>query len=224
MTATSSGTRAKSGTRGPYQAGIRRRRQILETSVEVFGQFGYNGGSLRQIADRIGVTPTALLHHFGSKEGLLVAVLEYWDDQSDVITGRDFTGLTFIDKQRLVMAKNATLRGLIELFASLSTEATDPAHPAHDFFIRRYRRVFETFEGAFESAKAAGEVRQTIDPAVESRLLIATFDGLQIQWLLEPEIPVTAIFAAHIEGLVDRITLDAPRWKAARLTETVSQQ
>ncbi len=214
----------KSRTRGPYQTGIRRRRQIIEISVDVFGQFGFHGGSLRQIADRVGVTPTALLHHFSSKEGLLVAVLEHWDEQSDVITGTDFAGLAFIDKQRLVMARNATLRGLIELFASLSTEATDAAHPAHDFFIRRYRRVFETFKGAFEAGQADGEVKPTIDPAIEARLLIAAFDGLQIQWLFDAEIPMTAIFAAHIDALIDRVAVDPSGWRARRPLETAPPQ
>src|SRR6478609_7300154 len=65
--------------RGPYRTGIRRREQIVEAATEVFAESGYAGGSIRAIAVRAGITNATLLQHFGSKEGLLQAVLEDWD-------------------------------------------------------------------------------------------------------------------------------------------------
>ena len=43
--------------RGPYQNGIRRRREIIESASRVFASYGFTSGSLRQIADEVGVTP-----------------------------------------------------------------------------------------------------------------------------------------------------------------------
>ena len=71
----STGTNA----RGPYRTGIRRREQIVATAIAVFGEYGYAGGSIRTIAERVGVSHATLLQHFGSKEGLLTAVLQEWD-------------------------------------------------------------------------------------------------------------------------------------------------
>ena len=62
--------------RGPYRTGIRRREQIIATAITVFGEYGYAGGSIRTIADRVGVSHVTLLQHFGTKEGLLTAVLQ----------------------------------------------------------------------------------------------------------------------------------------------------
>lgn len=52
------------------------RAHILEVANELFAQQGYDATSLRQIADRVGVTKAALYYHFSSKEELLVALLE----------------------------------------------------------------------------------------------------------------------------------------------------
>src|ERR1700722_3397963 len=65
--------------RGPYQKGIRRRREIVDAASRIFARYGY-GGSLRQIANDVGVTPAALARHFGNKYGLLQAVLTHWED------------------------------------------------------------------------------------------------------------------------------------------------
>ena len=66
------------GARGPYRNGVKRRREIVMAAALAFGQYGYHGASLRQIADQVGTTNATLIAYFGSKEGLLVAVLEHW--------------------------------------------------------------------------------------------------------------------------------------------------
>jgi AcrR family transcriptional regulator len=192
--------------RGPYKSGIKRRQAIIESAVEVFGKHGFHAGYLRLIADKVGVTPAALLYHFPSKEELLIAALKHWDAQSDDLTGTEFSGLAFIDKQRTVVRRNATLRGLIELFASMSTEATNPDHPAHEFFVQRYDRVVRTFSHAFSTALAAGEVRADLSPETEARSIVALMDGLQIQWLLDPGVPMPEVFDACLESLLERIS------------------
>ena len=52
-----------------------RKRRILSTAVEVFGEQGYRGTSLREIARRVGMSDAGLLHHFGTKTGLLAATI-----------------------------------------------------------------------------------------------------------------------------------------------------
>src|SRR5919107_1273183 len=64
----------------PQKRSGRRRAEILEAAMSVFGERGYANGSLQDIADRVGMTHAGVLHHFGSKEQLLIALLEYRDD------------------------------------------------------------------------------------------------------------------------------------------------
>jgi AcrR family transcriptional regulator len=52
-------------------------RAIIATSERLFGQYGLDGVSLRQIVVAAGqVNPSAVQHHFGSKRGLIQAVYE----------------------------------------------------------------------------------------------------------------------------------------------------
>ena len=49
---------------------------IREAALDLFLRQGYDATSLEEVADRIGVTRPAVLYHFGSKEALLLSVLE----------------------------------------------------------------------------------------------------------------------------------------------------
>jgi TetR/AcrR family transcriptional regulator len=51
------------------------RTRLLNAAVRVFDRKGYAGASVREIAEMAGVTKPALYYHFGSKEGLIVAIL-----------------------------------------------------------------------------------------------------------------------------------------------------
>src|SRR5271169_3138544 len=48
------------------------RERILEVSLELFNEQGYDKTSLREIAERLGVTKAALYYHFERKEDLLL--------------------------------------------------------------------------------------------------------------------------------------------------------
>ncbi len=52
--------------RGQYGKTAARRQEIVDAAVEVFGTMGYNKGSLREVADRVGMSQAGLLHHFPS--------------------------------------------------------------------------------------------------------------------------------------------------------------
>ena len=53
-----------------------RRRELLDTVIGVFAAGGVGGRSLREIADAAGTSHRMLLHHFGSRDELLLAVVE----------------------------------------------------------------------------------------------------------------------------------------------------
>jgi len=56
--------------------GARRRELLLRAALELFGALGYEGTHTRAIAERTGVTESALFRHFRSKRDLYAAVVE----------------------------------------------------------------------------------------------------------------------------------------------------
>jgi AcrR family transcriptional regulator len=55
---------------------LERRRQLLDALVEEFAEGGIGDRSLRDVAAAVGTSHRMLLHHFGSREDLLVAIVE----------------------------------------------------------------------------------------------------------------------------------------------------
>jgi AcrR family transcriptional regulator len=69
-------------------AGAETRERILDVSRELFTEQGYDGTSLREIADELGFTKAALYYHFQSKEEILRALLEPVEAVIDELHGR----------------------------------------------------------------------------------------------------------------------------------------
>jgi AcrR family transcriptional regulator len=172
--------------RGTYAKTAGRRREILEAGIEVFSSNGFRSGSIREIAERVGMSQAGLLHHFSNKNELLAGVLELRDDESRRISNLDSPdGLEHLRGLVNVVEYNASVPGLVELHCILSAEATSPDHPAHAYFVDRYRWVVGFTTRSFEQVRAAGQLAPGVDPASAARSLVALMDGLQVQWLLD---------------------------------------
>ncbi len=52
------------------------RERIQQVALDLFAEQGYDKTSLREIADRLGVTKAALYYHFKTKEEILASTLE----------------------------------------------------------------------------------------------------------------------------------------------------
>jgi len=195
---------AQSRTRGPYRTGIRRREQLIGIAMDVFGEHGFAGGSLRTIAEQAGVNHATLIQHFGSKEGLLTAVLEECDRLTVENSLAEVKGLDYFRRLPDVMGAHQDNRGLLELFTTIAAEASNPAHPGHAFITKRYTANLDTLSAHLQEAVDAGDVAplpaQQIE--IEVRLLTALMDGIGLQWLLNPEIDMRANVSAYVERAI----------------------
>jgi AcrR family transcriptional regulator len=192
--------------RGPYRTGIRRREQIVAAAITVFGEYGFAGSSIRTIADRVGVSHATLLQHFGSKEGLLTAVLQEWDRQTVEARLTDVAGLDYFRRLPEVMGAHRGNRGLLELFTTIAAEASSPTHPAHASIQHRYTDNLATLATHLQQAVDAGDVA-ALTPAqidIEVRLVTAVLDGIGLQWLLDPSTDVVASVETYITHTIAR--------------------
>ncbi len=177
--------------RGAYAKSAERRRTILATALEVFAEAGFRGASIREIAARVGMTDTGVLHHFGGKGKLLLEVVKQKEEE-DAGTLRD----AYL---RDLVARNSARRGTVQLFTTLSAESTDPDHPAHEHFVNRYDAVRRLMAQRLAAEHDAGRMRAGIDPDTAARITVAVMDGLQIQWLLDPDLEMEAAYNDFID-------------------------
>lgn len=163
-----------------------RRQHILAIATEMVGEWGFNDLSLKDLAKRCGVTDAGILHHFGSKERLLLELLQERDRHDeraielDLLTGsivnnRSIEGVQAI--LRTIVAINAAKPELVRLFVVLGAESLVKTHPAHQYFQRRHAATL---------ASLANLVHWVVDdPAATARQITAIMNGLELQWLRE---------------------------------------
>lgn len=184
----------------PRTKGERTRRRIMDSALELFGERGYTSVSLRDVAARAAITHAGMLHYFSGKEDLLITVMIDRDQQEiaalqahvERLSRRDGRPWT-VDDVALPwllwqISRNQQRPDLAPLYVKLSAEATEPSHPAHVYFRKRYARLRRTLTGSMARAFATADPPVTgRDPGEAAARLIALADGVQLQWVLDPE-------------------------------------
>jgi AcrR family transcriptional regulator len=187
--------------RGEYAKSAERRDQILQAGLEVFAASGSRGGSLREVAERVGISQAGLLHHFPSKNSLLTALLERRDADQVRLIG-PVEGVDAMRALVELVTHNAETPGLVALYSVLAAEAIAPDHPVHDYFRNRHAWVSTTLTEAFRLAKERGEVRPEVDPRSAARTVTALVDGLQLQWLMDPSFDMAEEVRRYVQSLL----------------------
>lgn len=165
-----------------YRDGVMRRQLLIEAATEIIGERGYHKARLADIAAAAGCTQAGLLHHFPSKDHLLVAVLEARD--SGVVDTDDIPGTQAGMLPRFLrrLRDNEARPELMGLMAFLSAESIAADHPTHQAFVDRYERLVAEMTQDVRRLLKPG-MRTNVDPEQLARILIATADGMRLQLL-----------------------------------------
>jgi AcrR family transcriptional regulator len=192
--------------RGGYAKGRERRDAILAAANEVFATRGFRGASLATIAKRVGMSEPGLLHHFASKEELLLELLTLRDQHDDErIAEARAAHAHVLDVVLELCRQNEERPGIVRLFTILAAESVDDDHPAHDWFLARYGDRRRPLADALANAQRDGTVDAGLDPQAVASQILAMFDGLQLQWLLDPAaVDMTAVFEDFLARLRPR--------------------
>lgn len=170
--------------RGPNASTPARRAQIVRAALESFAQHGYERASLRDIAGRAQVTHSALLRHFSGKDELLLAALAQREADEEALAARFIeAGASRQHILSQVLRDEFDDPGYQRNWMALAIAATDPAHPAHEFFVGRRERMRTRFSGS-QLPTSRDSPYLSADEKVT--LVLALMDGLRIQSLLDP--------------------------------------
>ncbi|MFE7272574.1 TetR/AcrR family transcriptional regulator [Streptomyces sp. NPDC057623] len=201
---------------GPYAAADERRRLIIDSAIGHFAQWGYHNSSLPKIAADVGISPAGLLHHFGTKRELLMAVLQARTEHAMETFYEGMgepDGLDAVEMLRRMAAQtefNVTQPGLVQMYAVLSAEAANPEHPAHAYFQQRYETILGRVERTLRYGIAAGLLREDVDCAATAREILAMSDGFQVQWALSGgQWDMLGAYRSYLDRLARTVTGNA---------------
>ncbi|MDT0169018.1 TetR/AcrR family transcriptional regulator [Pseudarthrobacter sp. BRE9] len=179
------GKKAGQRRRGPYATTPARRAEIVRAASASFAEHGYERASLRDIAARANVTHAALLRHFATKDDLLLAALAQRDTDDEELARRIIDSKVPREKVlSSILQEDFAHPEQLRNWLAITIAATNPQHPAHEFFIARRERMRQHFTST-RLATAQDSEELSADDKVT--MVLAMIDGLRIQFLLDPE-------------------------------------
>ena len=184
MTTQQAATTGRSG----YATGRATKQSIVARAAEAFAQKGFYGASLRGIAREAGIDHSTLLHHFGNKTALLLAVIEWHDAQhAPPEMPSEFTAEDLVEGFVQTAERNREAPGLVQLLSTLSAEAGTEGHPARPVLQERHQVLVGVIGGMIRSQRERGALADTgASPEERAALFISTWEGLQVYDALHP--------------------------------------
>lgn len=157
----------------------------LDQAMEVFWRHGYEGATIAQLTEAMGINPPSLYACFGNKEGLLKAALDR------------YTKLRNVWMDEVVAAPTA--REVAErMLMGIADKQTDPANPPGCLLVQggiacgtgsenvpfelaaRRAENEDQLRKRFVRAKAEGDLKDTADPAALARYVSAVAVGMGV--------------------------------------------
>ncbi len=159
-----------------------------------------------------------------NKEDLLQAVIEHWENKNEPFFDGAH-GLEYFRRLPEFMVQHTLEPGLIELFLTLRTEATNPQHPARKWAIEGYERTVNLGIGYLREAAEMGQVlaMDSTRLELEARGVFALMDGLQLQWLLDPSLDAAGIFKTQLSAIIERWSGAAAGHRGLRMASAQAQ-
>ncbi len=166
------------------------RQRILDAARELFNERGYNGVSLQDIADVLGISKGNLTYHFRRKEEIMESLVAGEEDTFPVRTPRTLEELDedFADMQGAVQRNLYFFRYHAQL-SQTSQEICRRQQARYQELLRRFQEAFQSLReaGLLREEAFDGEYRHIIDLLYMSAVYWAPFQALKAPQLPVPE-------------------------------------
>ena len=187
---------------------------ILDVAVAAFNEYGYDATSMGVLADRLGLSKSAIYHHFTSKDEILdraldsaLGALEGVLEQADAAGGRA--------ADRLDLVLRGAVHVLVDRLPSVTLLLRVRGNTEVERRALARRRAFDKRVTALVSeAQAEGSLRSDLDASVVSRLTFGMINSI-VEWYR----PGGGEDADRIADDVVAVALDGLRMPASNRVE-----
>jgi AcrR family transcriptional regulator len=190
--------------------GQQRRTEILEAAKQLFVKYGYDATTIRRIAERVGISSTALYVYFPDKNAILAEIC-------DVTFGSLIEELDQVLQRSSdpLHALRESLEGYIRfglshpneyelIFVSRRTEELPRPKGGNEKCLQAFQRFFECVQAAVQ-----GGLTQDRDTQRLTQQLWAAIHGLVVLLLLRPDfcwVDLDSLIGGHVSMLMSGVT------------------
>lgn len=172
-----------------------RLQEIEQATVELISERGYNGISLNDVAQAVGMSAPGLLHYVKTKNGLLSLLIKDVYDAHGTpaefmesgLPGSDPNAPLFPAYLRFLVRHNASRPQMVKLYMMLFVESVNPKHPLHEYYQHRPEYIWNQYlQYPWHIPPEVGPWDPNMRPYV--RRMIECMDGIQMRWLSLPPV------------------------------------
>jgi AcrR family transcriptional regulator len=193
--------------------------EVFEAAVRVMARRGPTELTLADIAQDAGLTASALVQRFGSKRGLLLALMERFAGSS---------GATFESLRAAHPSPLAAIRAYAQCMAQLGEtpdalahhlgwlqqDLTDPDF--RRFTVMQARATRKELQRLVAEAVQAGELRKTVDAAALARAIEVTVGGSLMAWAVHQEGTAKSWVRHDLDAVLQPVVVKRRRRAATR--------
>lgn len=177
----------------PRQArSVETRSRLLSAAATVIAEQGIEGASVDAIAERAGRTSGSLYGQFGSKDGLIVELLDASKDVVAESMFADIEAANSLDERLAALWRNfadppAAARDWVQFEHEMWVWANRPGNEdARDRLGRRYRAEFATLAVALDEWADEGLIAPLASSQEAATMVVGTLLGLEMIYRLDP--------------------------------------
>ncbi|MFL6814591.1 MAG: TetR/AcrR family transcriptional regulator [Bradyrhizobium sp.] len=158
----------------------------LDRALLVFWRNGYEGASIADLTDAMGINPPSLYAAFGNKEGLFRKVVDryiechagFWDVARAAPTARAMVE-HLLNASVDFVTDESNPRGCLMVRGAMA--CSEAANTIRDELVARRATGEAMLRERFERAISAGEMSPELNPADYARYIMTVMEGMSVQ-------------------------------------------
>ncbi|MBM7474184.1 TetR/AcrR family transcriptional regulator [Curtobacterium herbarum] len=177
------------------------RTQIVDAMIRVLHELPLHEVTPERVATEADTTTATLDVSFPSWDGLLLATIDRWNDRRTTPLMPIATEMGTMRFLRAIVTANIADPSLMRFLTSTLNIAAAPRHPLAPMLHARWRRFHGFVQQSLVQDIAAGREPRTMEPSRGAEQLLATYEGLQLQSMVRPEMDLLESFDRAVTRL-----------------------
>jgi len=172
-------------------------RGLVEAAIAVTAERGVSAATFEAIGERGGYSRSLVTRRFGSKRGLIDAVIDYLHEHRKVLAAEHgidrMPGLDALLADTDLYLRSLSGKGELKAYFMLLSAAVADVSALRTAFAEAHEQVRTRFRGFVQKGQAEGHIRSDLDADAAALMVGSLQLGLSMQLLVDPTMNIDPI-------------------------------